>query len=64
MPLTTKIIKQLVRSWLGDVAVKVDRDKQLVKLTINGQESELTYDQVIDQVEEIFGNASSRPAKV
>jgi hypothetical protein len=47
----SKLFKQLVQSWFGEISVKVDRQKQFVTLTMGEKTEILTYDQFFDFVE-------------
>ena len=57
----SNLLKQLVKSWLGDISVKVDRQKQLVTLTAYKKTDIFTYDQFFDFVEELNND---EPTKV
>ena len=49
------IIKTL-KPYFCDTKISVDRERKVVTLERKGQKNELTYDQVIDQIEEVFGD--------
>ena len=53
-PFNVKLIKGVIKSFLGDFSFKVDREKQSVTIQVKGQEHTLTYDQLVDEVEAIF----------
>ncbi len=45
------LLKQLVRSWLGDFNFKRDREKREITLTIGEKTETMTYDQFFDYLE-------------
>jgi len=52
--LNVNLIKGVIKSFLGDISFKADREKQLVTIRAKGQEHTLTYDQLLDEIEAIF----------
>ncbi len=49
-----KFLLATLKPWLGNLTITVDREKRIVYFEQKGQVTELTYDQVIDRVEELF----------
>ena len=48
-------VLKTLKPFFGDTRIIVDREKKIVKITRKGQFMELTYDEVIDEIERIFG---------
>ena len=44
----------VIRSFLGDFSVKVDRQARTVTIQVKGQEYIYTYDQLVDELEKIM----------
>jgi len=44
----------VIRSFIGDFAVKVDRQARTVTIQAKGQEYQYTYDQLIDELEKLM----------
>jgi len=47
-------IIRAMKAMFGDLKITVDRERKIVTISREEQFSELTYDQVIDKIEEIF----------
>jgi hypothetical protein len=52
-----KTILRAARPFLGGVTVTVDRSRQRILFTRNGETTILTIDQLFDQIEETFSKA-------
>jgi hypothetical protein len=52
--MTKELIKQMVKTFAGEFKFEVDREKHLVIVTTKAGTTQYTYDQVIDQAEELF----------
>ncbi len=48
------IIKQMIRTFVGNINVKVDRERRVLVITKDGQDNEITFDQAIDYLEELL----------
>lgn len=53
-PINTGLIIGVIRSFLGDFSVKVDRQAKLVMIQAKGQEYKYTYDQLVDELEKMI----------
>ena len=49
----------VIRSFLGDFSVKVDRQARTVTIQAKGQEYKYTYDQFIYELEKIFNGGQT-----
>ena len=48
-------VLKTLKPFFGETRITVDREKKIVKIMRKGQTKELTYDEVIDEIERIFG---------
>jgi len=48
-------VLKTLKPFFGETRITVDREKKIVKITSLGRAKELTYDEVIDEIERIFG---------
>lgn len=58
-PFNTSIIILMIgviKSFVGDLSVKVDRQARLVTIQAKGQEYKYTYDQLVDELEKMFND--------
>lgn len=53
-PINTGLMIGVIRSFIGDFAVKVDRQARTVTIQAKGQEYQYTYDQLIDELEKLM----------
>lgn len=53
-PINTSLMIGVIRSFLGDFSVKVDRQAKLVTIQAKGREYEYTYDQLVDELEKLL----------
>jgi len=49
-----EFIVSSLKPFLRGISVHVDREKKIVIIEQNGDRTELTFDQVADQIEELF----------
>ena len=50
------VMLKTFKPFFGDFKVIVDRDRKIVTIRRQEKDIELTYDQVIDEVEKVFSN--------
>ena len=46
--------KQLIKTWVGDVSLTVDREKKMVAIKIGDETKTMTYDEAIDYAVKVF----------
>ena len=55
-PFFTSLMLGVIRSFIGDFSVKVDRQARTVTIRARGQEYKYTYDQLVDELEKMFND--------
>jgi len=50
------LIKGVVKSFIGSVSFKVDREARRVSIQVKGREYVLTYDQLVDELEAMLND--------
>jgi len=53
-PINLGVIKGVIKSFVGDFAVKVDRQARSVMIQAKGREYIYTYDQLVDELEKLI----------
>ena len=56
-PVNTGLMIGVIRSFLGDFTVKVDRQAKIVTIQVKGQEYQYTYDQLVDELEKLINGS-------
>jgi hypothetical protein len=56
-PINTGLMVGVIRSFLGDFSVKVDRQARLVTIQAKGQEYIYTYEQLVDELEKMINGS-------
>lgn len=56
-PVNTGLIIGVIRSFLGDFAIKVDRQARSVTIQVKGRDYKYTYDQLIDELEKLINGS-------
>ena len=54
LPINTGLMIGVIKSFIGDFSVKVDRQAKLVTIQAKGQEYQYTYDQLVDELENMI----------
>lgn len=55
-PFHTRLSLEVIRSFFGDLNVKVDRRARLVTIRARGKKYFYTYDQIVDELEKMFND--------
>lgn len=55
-PFNTRLALGVIKSFIGDFDVKVDRQARLVNIQARGQFYTYTYEQLIDELEKMFND--------
>lgn len=55
-PFNTRLALGVIKSFIGDLDVKVDRQARLVTIQARGQSYIYTYDQLVDELENMFND--------
>lgn len=53
-PINTSLMIGVIKSFIGDFSVKVDRQAKLVTIQAKGQEYKYTYDQLVNELENMI----------
>lgn len=53
-PINLGLIKGVIKSFIGDFALNIDRQARLVKFKAKGREYIYTYEQLVDELEKMF----------
>ena len=56
LPFNMGLMLGVIRSFIGDFSVKVDRQAKLITFQASGQEYTYTYDQLVDELEKILND--------
>ena len=55
-PINTGLVIGVIKSFLGDFSIEVDRVDQVVTFQVKSQRYKYTYDQLIDELEKMFND--------
>lgn len=58
-PFNAGLIFGVIKSFLGDFEIRVDRQARIVKIQAKGQTYLYTYDQLVDELENIINGTGT-----